>query len=1403
MDNRGQFTIIAALLVAIVLAGTLIAAYATIRYDSSQSQTPQTLTATDETNSALLKALGFTVGYYASILQVTGNQSYAYANATLYMNSALQYIASMNPSLGESINMTSLTLNNNWYSNPSISSGTLSVVYDLADLGIYGVNYTASCSLGVQIYNSPNNNQVRLSVTQDLAQPLTSLGQQNFAFYYYNYMTSNWQQVNPSLTPTVFTNGTYLISVPPGINSSAYMVQVTDSRGIMVEASSFNSYNIDFTFSPQSSPAPSVVELLQNGTMLWFGQGPLNVTQVQPIPPISVASLHLCQTGPTSDIPFQVEDWTSGYQIPLGLTTNYTIFSNSQMVVFEVNPSMSQLTFWWNGSDRALQPSAAYKDTCFNSDNPAVGTLSNGNMTLQFSYPNSHFQIKSTVGSVSSTANFMRIDADASVYGSGSPAYVVQYGVVRDIVQEEAEWNNGPTNCPNVYSQIVFTLPANATYYTYQLRLIFINSAAARNINDISPIQLTTSISPVQAMTENGTTNGIPNVSNSNGYFNNSAGNVHHWSQLINDASQGTGIMFTDSANQQLYAFDAMAGKFTGALYVNSSVPVIELDPVTSTGPVDFTSALDLTWCGSVTTFDGINPIYDNNGNSGLWALVEQPPSVTITPQSSAAASINLSPSSGTVGTSVTLSGGGFLPYSQIRITFNGNTVATARSTAYGEIPFGTTFVIPSYAAGSYMITATDTSSNSAWANFTIVPTETIVFQPSGISSDAGTSTILIIDSVPYTYSTLPSSFTWQAGSIHTITASSTVAAGAGKQYAWVSWGDGGAQTHAYTVPMSNATVTVSYKIQWQQTFGNSGLVGDAIGNLVSFSVTGGQYFGTSPISISGGSVWVDNGATVSYTFQNPVSSSITGKQYRFSSVSGPASGYSVSGANTIAGTYVTQWQQTFSSSGLGGDASGNLLSFSVTGGQYSGATSPLGTSGGAIWVDSGASVTYSFVGPVTSSLTGKQYRAGGLSGTNSPIMVSAPNAVSESYVVQWQVGFSQTGVAGSAGSNTVLTIGSTNYVYNTLPSNVWVDTGTTFGWASTVSGGSGTQFVLTGSSGLASPLVTSGTDAATYQTQYQLTVTSAHDMPSPATGSWFNANAQVTESVTSPADVSGGTQYRCTGWSGGSGGVPATGSATTMTFTITGSAAITWNWQTQYQFTVTSAVGTPAGQSSGWYDAGTSITSSVLAAINLNGPPIINYTSTGYTGTGSPPASGTTQTITFSLNSASSITWNWHGLMTLYPDGAGTNTGIPDVNGASTHWQAVSDHNGVDNAEYVYATTSQTGTYTDSYATQDHGSATGTINSVTDNIRVNVTSTSGPYAQTYLALGSNSITGAQWTPTTANTWTSHSNVLSKPGGGSWSWTDIDNLQSGVVLHRSSGTTVECTLVWVVVDFNA
>ncbi len=1040
MNNRGAFSIIAALLVAVILAGTLIAVYATARYGSSQSLAPQTLTATDQTNGALLKALGFTVGYYGSILQVTGNQTYAYANATTYMNSALQYIATMNPSLGETIKMTSLSLSNNWFSNPSISTGKLSVVYDLAALGIYGINYTTSCSLGVQILNSPNGNQVRLNVTQDLTEPLTSLGQQNFNFYFYNYSTANWQLISPSVAPTISTNGTYLINVPSGIDSSAYMVQVTDSRGIMVEASSFNSYNMNFTFSAQTAPAPVVVELLQNGTMRWFGQGLLNTTQTRPIPPISISSLHLCQTGYTSDLPFQVEDWASQYQIPLSMSSNYTIFSNSQMIVFEVTPSISQLTLWWNGSDTAIQPSAAYTDTYFTGDNPlaGTGTLSNGNMTLQISYPKNNIfqasypyyllQIKSTVGNVSSSANFMRIDGNASQYGSGSPAYIIDHGVVRDIVQEEAEWNcSGTTNYPNVYSQIVFTLPANATFYTYQLRLMFINSAmVARNIKDISPIQLTTSISPVQAMTENGTLiNGVPKVTNGTGIFYNT-GNANHWSQLINNALQGTGIMFSDSANQQLYAFDALANKVTGALNVSSSIPVIELDPVTSAGPVSFTSALDLTWFGAVDTFNGVNPICVNNGTLGVWPVVEQPPSVTVSPQSSAATSITLSPSSGPTGTTVTVSGGGFIPSSQIRITFNGNTVDTVTVTPYGELPLGITFTVGTSTPGFYTVVATDMSSNSASAIFTLPPLETISFQTSGLSSDTGNSPILTVDSTPYTSTTLPSSFSWPAGSNHTLTVPNSVSAGNGKQYVWASWSDGGAQTHTYTVPTSSATVTANYGIQWMVTFNQAGLdASTASGNVLTVNGTNVSYSGL-PYN-----AWVNNGDRLVYNFNASISSTTLSKQFVVGTISPVSPLTGIISAQTVTGSYTTQY--------------------------YMNVTSGFGSTTGSGWYSAGSTATISAAAPGVG--IGEQYvwngwtgtGSGSYTGTNNPgtnaVTMNAAITETASWIHQYQVTVTSS-PSGAVGGTFAVTykIGGTTHTneQHTTPWTQWTDASST-----------------------------------------------------------------------------------------------------------------------------------------------------------------------------------------------------------------------------------------------------------------------------------------------------------------------------------------------------------------------
>ena len=402
-----------------------------------------------------------------------------------------------------------------------------------------------------------------------------------------------------------------------------------------------NSWQIDSALIRPSSnqtlwesleDATATVEVLQNGTMRWFGQHLQLNTEAVPIPPIPVKAIHLSQTvdGVDQEVPFQIEDWASEYTVPLGMTNNATVFSNRQMIVFLMTPQVSEFTIWWNGSDEAVQTPLAYANSPF-TYNSGARTLSNGRLTIQFA--SSGFHITSTRGATSSTADLMRINGEED----NTPpelSYVITNGVVRDVVHGEPEWHDGADNCPNLYASAVITLPADATYYTYQLRLMFVDSAQSRTITELCPIKLSGSFSTIK--TENGTLLGEPVVAGNSGNFSDyEAGapwTAHHWSQFV-DGSEGAGIMFTDSANQLLYAFDAEAGGSTGAIGADIAGDTIKLLPV-ALRQVQFTYALDITWHGAVATFDdNSTPIYEMQGNmpTGLWILAELPPSVTVT----------------------------------------------------------------------------------------------------------------------------------------------------------------------------------------------------------------------------------------------------------------------------------------------------------------------------------------------------------------------------------------------------------------------------------------------------------------------------------------------------------------------------------------------------------------------------------------------------------------------------------------------------------------------------------------------------------------------------------------------------------------------------------------------------
>jgi len=783
LSKKGQFSIIAALLVSIVLVTAIITTYSIIRNNPLQER-PQILGAIDEMNLAINRVLEFVVGYYGSILQVTGNITYAKSLAAEYLQSSMENIAYTHPQWSPSFQINYSHVSATWFNRTSSSEGVMNVTYSLRGMGISGIQYTASVGLEVTV-NPSNTTSVLVNVTRDGDTPYSTLSRNNFFFYNYSYTDLTWKLNNTGLTINSITStetySVYNITVPSGIDPSSYMLQVVDSRGIMVTASTFSHYTYTFDWNATGkeniyaslSEDTLVVEVLQNGTLRWLGQNLQLTTAGKPIPPIPVKAFHVNQTvnGINREVPFQIEDWGSNYQVPSGLTSNASVFGNRQMFVFLVNHNVENVILWWDGRDIANQTSNAWENRHFQ-DDPDNGVLSNGNLTLnigkltEYLYVNSfswsrtewveignspflddsdssyiwdddnydreryfyfedssassgsvvsariqfetrgdgddYFQfqiyngystygwysitglpssygwkeydvssilsslsrvnnarieiryrtsgstssdvfirrcrliievdlsgfiISSTVGSSVAQAEFLRINGEDPVYGA-DPSYVIYNGSVRDIIQQEAEWSGGISGCPNLYAQIVLTLPANATYYTYTIRPIFVDSVQSRSINDLNVIRLT--VSSGQQLTENATSGGYPVTSSATGLFYNfssSTGWAHHWGEYIS-GSMGAGIMFPDNINQRLYYFDAIAGGKTGALNVIGS-GVIEFNPV-EMASASFQYALDISWYGAVVNFDGTDPIYPDSGNVGLWVMVESPPTVAV-----------------------------------------------------------------------------------------------------------------------------------------------------------------------------------------------------------------------------------------------------------------------------------------------------------------------------------------------------------------------------------------------------------------------------------------------------------------------------------------------------------------------------------------------------------------------------------------------------------------------------------------------------------------------------------------------------------------------------------------------------------------------------------------------------
>jgi hypothetical protein len=174
----------------------------------------------------------------------------------------------------------------------------------------------------------------------------------------------------------------------------------------------------------------------------------------------------------------------------------------------------------------------------------------------------------------------------------------------------------------------------------------------------------------------------------------------------------------------------------------------------------------------------------------------------------------------------------------------------------------------------------------------------------------------------------------------------------------------------------------------------------------------------------------------------------------------------------------------------------------------------------------------------------------------------------------------------------------------------------------------------------------------AEYDTQHQLVIDTNFGTTTPPIDGWYKAGSIFQISASAPSTIDG-EQYVWLGWTG-TGLGSYSGMDKSVLITMTGPINETAAWRHEYFLTSTSLQGSPT-PTSGWFIAGKAINASVISPWPLYAENS-RYVCTGWTGIGSVPPSGTSTTVTFTIDAPSSIDWNWKTqyLLTVvtYPEG-------------------------------------------------------------------------------------------------------------------------------------------------------
>jgi len=266
-----------------------------------------------------------------------------------------------------------------------------------------------------------------------------------------------------------------------------------------------------------------------------------------------------------------------------------------------------------------------------------------------------------------------------------------------------------------------------------------------------------------------------------------------------------------------------------------------------------------------------------------------------------------------------------------------------------------------------------------------------IMFDCSGISNDF-LEVVITIDENNYGVLDLPVSFWWDKNSVHNFAFASPLNVD-GKRYIWISTSGLSSRQGENITITGSGNVVGNYKTQYLITFNQTGLSNSALGTVVTVNGTA-KTFSDLPFSM-----WVNEGTQITYDYENIVSSSIAGEQFKLANVDGPASPFTVNETKTITGNYKTQFEIIFNQTGVSFDFMNTILV--IDGSNYNISDLPL-----HFWWDKGSVHDFSFVSPLVVALNEKRYiwtATSGLSTTQSETLtVTESGEITATYKTQY-----------------------------------------------------------------------------------------------------------------------------------------------------------------------------------------------------------------------------------------------------------------------------------------------------------------------------------------------------------------------------------------------------------------